>query len=228
MVFRDYVQFLAHPRIASKAFTLSQKVGLFSFVVVISLFANIFFYSWVLNYLYQLGLVDYAQSDILFNSHSLWDTLLLMPLLTELVYRLHLVPKRRNIMISVTLFILYILPRLFYKIPLLIAHQRWLWAIIICSYVLYLILSSRINGAIARCWNRHFGVVFYGLAILFNLLYFFNYSITLKGWLFIPVMFAPEVIHSLNCGYIRMRLGFIWGVVLRILVLVVFFVSALL
>ena len=62
-------------------------------------------------------------------------------------------------------------------------------------------------------WYKHFKIFFYLFAIVFALVHLSNYNNTnFLFYLLAPLIVLPQFIGSLMIGYVRLKLGFFWGV----------------
>lgn len=67
----------------------------------------------------------------------------------------------------------------------------------------------------AGWWDRRFPWVFYGSAVAFGLVHVFNYDYGQVGVdevLLTPLLVSPQMVGALVLGYVRVRLGFWYGV----------------
>ncbi len=60
-----------------------------------------------------------------------------------------------------------------------------------------------------------FKVAFYVLAIIFGYVHLFNYQIDTQIIIFSPILVAPQMVLGLIFGYIRVRLGLIWAILMH-------------
>jgi hypothetical protein len=63
--------------------------------------------------------------------------------------------------------------------------------------------------------RKVFRSAFYAFAIAFGFMHLMNYEIDAQILLFAPILVAPQLILGLIFGYVRIRLGFIWAIVLH-------------
>jgi membrane protease YdiL (CAAX protease family) len=60
-----------------------------------------------------------------------------------------------------------------------------------------------------------FKYVYYGFAILFGYVHIYNYGITTNVLLLSPILIAPQIILGLYLGYLRVKLGLLYSVLLH-------------
>ncbi|RPH33885.1 MAG: CPBP family intramembrane metalloprotease [Bacteroidales bacterium] len=67
--------------------------------------------------------------------------------------------------------------------------------------------------------KRHYPLFFFFSAILFGLLYIFNFEgINVYNFIFTPLLVLPQIFMGLILGYIRVIYGFKYGVLLHAIV----------
>ena len=60
-----------------------------------------------------------------------------------------------------------------------------------------------------------FKFAFYGFALAFGYVHLFNYQIDSQILLFSPLLVAPQIVLGLIFGFIRVRLGLIWSMLMH-------------
>jgi len=63
--------------------------------------------------------------------------------------------------------------------------------------------------------HRHFRYFFYASAILFGAFHFSNFEFSLHTMLLSPLLVAPQLIMGFFLGYIRIKLGLRWSILLH-------------
>ncbi|UMB52626.1 CPBP family intramembrane metalloprotease [Lutibacter sp. A64] len=85
------------------------------------------------------------------------------------------------------------------------------------------------NNKAKLFWDKHFKKIFYLAAILFALTHLTNYSNTnTLFYILAPLIILPQLIGGLTLGYIRLKLGFFWGVLMHGLYNLILFSVAIL
>ncbi|UMB59887.1 CPBP family intramembrane metalloprotease [Lutibacter sp. A80] len=65
-------------------------------------------------------------------------------------------------------------------------------------------------------WDKHFKKIFYIAALLFGLMHLSNFSNTnTLFYILAPFIILPQLIGGVTLGYIRLKLGFFWGVLMH-------------
>lgn len=78
-------------------------------------------------------------------------------------------------------------------------------------------------------WFKHFRIFFYISALLFALMHLTNFSNTnILFYILAPLIVLPQFIGGITLGYIRLKLGFFWGVLLHGLYNLILFSVAIL
>lgn len=161
-------------------------------------------------------LTTFSSYNVLINCLSV---ILIAPIIEECIFRLHLLPKIKNIVASLICFIVYggslFIVRTIHKI-------NWnlvgLYFIVVCVIlVIYFIFFKRVNKYLQKVWITNFSRVFFGMTILFGFAHILNWGVTIRNILLLPLLVAPQLFLGLNCGYLRLKLGFRWGVLLHII-----------
>lgn len=69
--------------------------------------------------------------------------------------------------------------------------------------------------AIEKIYKRLFPLLFYFSVIAFGLIHITNYVGFEKIWMYTPILVMPQLVIGLFLGYVRVRYGFGWGVLLH-------------
>ena len=78
-------------------------------------------------------------------------------------------------------------------------------------------------------WFKHFRMFFYLFALAFGLMHLTNYSNTnLFFYILAPLIVLPQIIAGITLGYVRLKIGFFWGVLQHSLYNLILFSVALL
>lgn len=142
--------------------------------------------------------------------------LLLAPIFEELVFRLSLVYSKINLSISASLANTAIITTLL-DIRLLTVFGGILFFISFCFAFIFLNNHKSAHLQLEKLWKNNFAAVFYGSAFLFSLFHITNYEISGVSSFLIALLFSvPQLIGALFLGYVRIRLGFLWAVLMHI------------
>ena len=60
-----------------------------------------------------------------------------------------------------------------------------------------------------------FKIAFYAIGIIFAYVHLFNFELTTNVILFSPLLVAPQFFVGLIFGYIRIRFGLLWSILLH-------------
>ena len=135
---------------------------------------------------------------------------ILGPLVEELIFRLILVPKRRNIAIFTFVFSFLVLNKTYYvnKIDWLL-----LVSLVVSGLLSFLVFNLlKRNPKIETAIGRRQKIITIVSVVLFGLGHIAN--IETLHWelaLFYPVYVLPQMILGYVCSMQRLKLGFIWG-----------------
>jgi hypothetical protein len=93
------------------------------------------------------------------------------------------------------------------------------------NYILkgFIFATSKINkqdyksteNRFKSLWDRYFAFVFYSVALIFAFIHSVNFLNI--NYFLLPILVLPQFIIGLLIGYLRIRLGFIWGYMLHFL-----------
>ena len=71
------------------------------------------------------------------------------------------------------------------------------------------------RGPLTLFNKKYFKIAFYSLALLFGYVHLFNFEITTKVLLFSPLLVLPQIVLGLVFGYIRVRFGLLYSMLLH-------------
>lgn len=71
------------------------------------------------------------------------------------------------------------------------------------------------RGPITLFNKKYFKIAFYTFTILFGYVHIFNFDITTQLILLSPLLVAPQIVVGLVFGYVRVRLGLIYSMLLH-------------
>lgn len=88
--------------------------------------------------------------------------------------------------------------------------------IIITAVIIAPILEELIFRAPLTLFDKkYFKIAFYVFAILFGYVHLFNFEITPKVLLFSPILVLPQIVLGLIFGYVRVRFGLLYSMLLH-------------
>jgi hypothetical protein len=138
-------------------------------------------------------------------------------LFEELIFRLPLIATRVNIFTS--LILAYYLFHFSPNFPISIAgiHEvvKYLVFALVTSGILYNLKTIIYTSFI----NKYYGIYFYTITVVFGLLHIRNFiSLVPENLIIIaPIFVVHQMIIGFFLGYIRLKQGFVWSVLLHIL-----------
>ena len=142
--------------------------------------------------------------------YGIFMVVILGPLVEELIFRLILVPKRRNIAIFTFVFLFLIINKTYYLIEI-----NWLLLVSLAvsgllSFLVFKLLKR--NPEIETAIAKRQKIITIVSVVLFGLLHIVN--IENLHWelaLLYPVYALPQMISGYVCSVQRLKLGFVWG-----------------
>ena len=142
--------------------------------------------------------------------YGIFMVVILGPLVEELIFRLILVPKRRNIAIFTFVFSFLVLNKTYYvnKIDWLL-----LMSLVVSGLLSFLVFNLlKRNPKIETAIGKRQKIITIVSVVLFGLVHIVN--IEALHWelaLLYPVYVLPQTILGYVCSVQRLKLGFIWG-----------------
>lgn len=167
---------------------------------------------------FALGLVIQALADYLLLEHALEDPsttivllgALVIPPIEEVMFRLWL-RVSRSALFGVAFLVLLV------GVLLLPVSQRGAMLLIALSVLILVATLMGYDDDIERVMARYFGIFFYGSAILFALVRITNYTpLNAQTLLFSPVLVLPQFIMGTVLGYVRVRYGIGYSILLHV------------
>lgn len=223
---KNYWDFLLQPTLEQNTFRFRTKLRNFFVVlgvdgVIVALLSGIIYG------LKHFGLIDIdfyrapnVPNMIVFIAWAA-SIALVIPLIEEFVFRLHLRPTKVNLGISVVAIIIFSILNFLPKNCSAVL-MTFIGALGVLLLILYFAFSGRINPVIEERWQRKYLIVFYITAVIFGGGHILNYKLSLSLLIFSPLVVAPQIFLGVNIGYLRVRYGFGWGLLLHIVHNIVF------
>ncbi len=232
MLFKDFINYLLHPQYVDTKNdrTLFQKAmatfQIWSLVFLISLLGVPI--SLFISNLYGLSFADHAGYQYATNRTMLqvvWGAMLFFPIWEELVFRIGLRYSRFRLSLGLAFFIVYIS-----RLLLIVSntpHPSWIFSpdtisgvlsiitpAAVLTLIIWLILSYITDETMISFYQKRFNIIFYLPLLIFALLHTLNFERAL--WIFAPLITIPQLFLATGFGYIRLKQGFIWGILMHI------------
>jgi len=142
---------------------------------------------------------------------------LLGPFVEEVLFRLLLKPKLKNL-ISFSVIVLLLLGYLF-------AREKYLvFSVVAPIEILVLVLLYKRKNylfKLQRKFIKYFPYIFYFFMLSFGILHISNFTFTnFNFWIVLisPLLVAPQIVLGSILGFIRMRFGFFYSVLFHIII----------
>jgi hypothetical protein len=175
-------------------------------------------------FIYETIKIDFAG----FRPYFLVSVILIVPILEELSFRLALDNyNNKFLVISVSVFLGmflgdYLSQSLWLPNSYLAYFLIYYIYIVLASGVLYLIIRTdfvkRKFDRIKTVWNTKPGLIFYLIAVFFAILHINNLEIKTNDLIFIPLIILPFFVGGLSLGYLRVRLGIKYSIILHVII----------
>jgi hypothetical protein len=143
----------------------------------------------------------------------------IIPILEEIAYRLPLFYNKKNLVLSFTAIVYFLLSVIFADGLLDISTSIYLR--IVASFMVgglfYTILTVKnFENRISKFWEVHYRIVFYVLLLLFALGHIERYNINLTVFLLMPMLLLPQFIGGIFFSFTRIKFGITYSIVLHI------------
>jgi membrane protease YdiL (CAAX protease family) len=188
----------------------SKIINIFSFLLLQYLF--ILLITGIRILLQIKGILEPLKYDGEMNAltNSIFLSVLVGPLLEEIIFRLWIVYNKINISVSVTYFLLWISAKVF--------EMHWFSSI---SYVLifvlvfisifttlFFLLKRYENQKVINFWDKNQKLFIFISCIFFGAIHIGNYTTNNNSVLYYFITFAPQIFFGFILCYVRIRIGF--------------------
>jgi hypothetical protein len=138
---------------------------------------------------------------------------ILSPLMEEILFRSWLIYNRIGIAASTMILFVYgIYPSISHQ--KLFVDMRNTSISLFIGFIIFLVTFFALKNTevkFVKQWNKHTKKIFFISALLFGYSHIFNYKITPNLLLFSSIILLPFIVTGLILGYIRLKMGFLWG-----------------
>ncbi|MDA3942174.1 MAG: CPBP family glutamic-type intramembrane protease [Bacteroidetes bacterium] len=153
--------------------------------------------------------------------HTIWLlNLLFVPLIEELAYRLPLIFRKRNILISSIAITYIFISQLFSDgiIDINTNLSAKLLSISLIGTILVAMLSKNsIEKKAISFWNKNPRSVLFSYLIIFSLGHFDNYIFSVQLLILFPVLVLPQFIGGFFLSFVRVKVSFIHAIIFHVL-----------
>lgn len=215
-VLKDVIQYLKRPDLASVVATKSEKIFMVFRLWLLSLF-TIVLLGVVIDQVIDVPTPDLFDIKLKELGVPLFVLLITVvgPLFEEITFRLPLRYKPSYLIISFVFITLYIVGSIS-KVS-----DSWAIGLIVLFAIFMLLLIYFISQRADKSqlfYIKYYSYIFYSLAIVFGYVHIANFEeITTRILLLSPLIVLPQILLGLGMGYVRVRLGFWYGVSFHIL-----------
>jgi len=234
----NFLMFLKKPDYLSlNELTILEKL-IILFKVFILTYIGLFIFSIPTEFLKEFGVIDgfdmktnikyeYIKKNISdFKPYFLFMVILIFPILEEFSFRLSLM-KFQVIFLKISLSLISgLIIYSFIGNNLWIPKEYYLWVLTSIFYILsislivyaLLLLNKNKLLRLEIFWNEKPKIIFYTIATLFALLHILNLRIATNQLLYLPILILPFFVFGLTFGYLRIRLGILYSILLHVMV----------
>lgn len=145
----------------------------------------------------------------------------------NLAYRFHVLIKLLvlSLLISIVLGMLIGIVESYSSLDLgrhaldVLLEQYSLWLVFVAAVILAPLLEELIfrGPLIFFRKSRFFSPIFYGATLIFGFYHITNFELSREVLLFSPLLVAPQLCVGVFLGYIRVRFGLLWAMLLHAL-----------
>lgn len=157
-----------------------------------------------------LKLLNYSDTELNFNTLKILIVgILLGPIIEELLFRLLLLPKLKNVIIfivfSISMAIIYLIK----------GSIHFLIIFLLFGSIAFLFCQNKRYLRKAQLFIiNHFCFIFYTSCILFGFYHIFNYTpFNLKLFILMPLIVLPQIVAGVFFGFIRMKFGIFYSII---------------
>ena len=151
--------------------------------------------------------------------HLILMAVIIAPLAEEITFRSWLTYNRYLVSLFLSVLCIYwVLPLVLnFKIFQNVTNIAITISIGLSVYIVSCFLLKNTSRNFIKKWNKNTRFLFLLSSFIFGYIHIFNYNITTNLLLFSPLIVLPHIIGGLIIGYIRLNMGFIWGVFYHVL-----------
>lgn len=211
----DFWNFLRRPVAERLNMGIGQSLAVVILIVALDIFLSLL--STPLDLVIEASgyKIESAQTETEFNPlMALLSSVLIAPLVEEIYFRLGLAPNLLFLFVSLFLSTVQYAPRLFADLfsdsSLFIGANVLFYLLLSAGICLFFWVRERRGHRYVDFFSRHVGWYYYLGAVFFALAHLGNYAQQPPWWI-VPILVLPQLIGGLIFGYLRIRLGFWYG-----------------
>lgn len=231
VIFKDFFQFIRKPNTNKIDFgkkAILKKIGLTLLLIPISIFIGLALKFGILFILQMIGITPpdnvstgVATARNIFSPLMLFFQIVILgPIIEEISFRLPL--KFNKLFIPFSVFVFYLMIKLLNKKDFYLGEYTldYILLQVAISIMLFIVLFALLRIKNIRyfieekIYKKHFGIFFYALAFFFAFLHYKADSFSL---VFVTPIIISQFISGVFLGYVRMKLGFRYGVLMHML-----------
>lgn len=221
---KNFFRFYLNPsKEYNKPFSIKQKLIGCILLLVMTFVALFIFEVIVPVILVSSGLIDnwprIKNPSVNHNLISALSVAFFIPIIEEFVGRLWIVYNRKYLSWYLAIASGITVYKLFGSKPDLSWYENYIWlSISIITFIsFFYFIKSKSQDSLKRFWENNQRKIILLSAVLFSILHYRHYKISLEIILLLPLVFAFYFTSGLILGYARVRYGFIYCCILHIL-----------
>lgn len=198
---------------------LKTVIYLFAFaitsVILMKIIDSIVFYTCHFSFLETIK----RQNDKYFVANDFWRncfySAFLMPFIEEVIFRFPLNLKKWNVAIGVSMLSFMFIGDKVFRMNIYNFNTWIKFGVVFFILMIFYFLEQKYFDIIK---NKYYGICFYSFCLSFGLIHIFNFIHLIPDKLvfLVPFFVLPQIILGFFAGYIRIKSGFFWGVLIHI------------
>ena len=207
----EFIDFLKFPQ---QSFRSKHKVGILVLSMALMFFLNIF--SLILNLGYGYFRLDYPEQLLLsYDEKFFLYSLLCVPIFEEIGFRLYLIPKRWNILLSSMFVIWELYPMVITGPEPLLKYTLIHFLVSMTVGVLLFLILDKIFPKIKYSYLFYFSALFFG-SLHFNAFVYNEINFFVILYVILVIIMTSFV--GILLGYIRVSIGIVYSILFHFLI----------
>lgn len=140
-------------------------------------------------------------------------TVIILPAVEEICFRLSLKFKPIYLAMSVGVFSYYVLTKAVFHTKISLLDDSFLTRLfgalgLVAFTYLIVQFSESLKRKLTKFWEKNFSWIYYASCLSFAWIHIFNYELNWMNLLFLPIITLPQLLSAIISGYTRVSFGF--------------------
>ncbi len=212
----DLVSFLKKPIFSEANKTIKEKVLSFILILIIDLLLMlvVFTFFFIFKDFLEEAFKTHKMKELL-EELPVWGILILgvivAPIGEELVFRFVLKYRKWSLYVFMPLLLSISINIIFWIVNIQVNKM----VVYFICLALFVIFDFKFSNVIKNIFKYKFHYLFYFVTILFALVHIQNFTYSKSLLILIPLLVLPQLFTGIFLGYLRVKLGFIWSMLLH-------------